>query len=348
MKKQSVFIMSVLLASGCGFKKNPVGSDLNTIRAEGKQQMENGPVKPTTVTNTVVVEKPQVVTREESTIDDKFLVITPDPQMSFNEGQTATYNIRARVLVPGVQISLSASGLPAGATLTASTTEKDLYILSWTPELYTIPANSNMKAYGVKLTAQVSSASANAQDAEKLKGLVREQDISLFLFRNQELPSELKIAGLDQELSEGQVLPFTVTAKVPGVDDKTPVKPRLVVSYDGVSYTAGNNYLELDGSRYVVVDLNKKDAVYLGNEQWQFSLLFDTKNISVQPELAKDGSILANADGTRVRVSFKVYSPYGLSTPDTLSQIKIKYNHPAAAADATTGTTSQSVQKQGK
>ncbi|MNL80187.1 hypothetical protein D3C87_2069750 [compost metagenome] len=32
---------------------------------------------------------------------------------------------------------------------------------------------------------------------------------------------------------------------------------------------------------------------------------------------------MANADGTRVRLNFKVYSPYGMSTPESLIQLKL-------------------------
>lgn len=325
MKNVNLLLIATLFVAACGGKKNPVGEDLKTIREDGKKVHEMGPQKPVTVTHVEVVEKPVQVLREESTIDDKFLVIAPDPEMSFNEGQKSTYKIRARILIPGVQIKLTAKDLPAGATLTASTAEKDLYLLSWTPEYYTIPTNSNMKTYPVKLVAQVVSAQ-KAEDMEKLKALVREKEVSLFLFRNQELPSELKISGLPNEVLAGsEPTPFTVTVKVPGMDDRSPQKPRLVITYDGVSYTAGQSFLELDGSRYVVADPSKKGPEYLGQFKWKFSLLFDTKNIPVQPQLAKDGTIMANADGTRARMSFKVYSGFGLSTPDTLFQIKIRY-----------------------
>lgn len=319
-----------LAAVGCGeYKKDPA-PELAKMRENAKVQVQQGPDKPREITNTVIVEKPVLVVKEESTIDEKFIVITPDAQMTFNEGQQGQFKIRARVLVPGIEIKLTASGLPEGAKLEKSTQEKDLYILTWTPALYTVPANSAMKSYTAKVSAEVSSAN-NQAEGEKLKGLVREKEFSLFLFRNQETPSALTVAGLNAEVNEGTLVPFTVTVKVPGTDGKVPQKPRLVVSYDGVSYTAGNSFLELDGARYVVADLNKKEAEYLGDSKWKFTLIFDTKNISVQPQLAKDGSILSNADGTRVRLSFKVYSPYGLSTPEALTQVKVRYTKPIAA-----------------
>jgi hypothetical protein len=325
MKTNKLLITTIIFAiAGCGsYKKNPVGSDLTTIREEGKTSQSEGAQKPQVITKTVVVEKPTQVTKEESTIDDKFIVITPDPQMSFNEGQKSSYKIRARVLIPNVKVKLVATDLPDGASLMESTTEKDLYILSWTPALYTIGSNTNMKMYDVKVTAQVLSA-ATPQDLEKLKGLVREQEVPLFLFRNQELPSDLKISGLSGEVSQGVQTPFTVTVKIPGMDDKAPQKPRLVESYDGVSFTAGNNFLELDGSHYVAADPNHKDPEYMGNFQWKFYQIFDTKNIPVQPQLAKNGTVMSNADGTRVRLSFKAFNASGLSTPETLLQLKIR------------------------
>lgn len=319
-----------LLAAGCGdYQKNPV-PDLEQMRANGKVEMQKGPDVPRVITNQTIVEKPLIVVKEESTIDEKFIVITPDPQMTFNEGQLGQFKIRARVLIPGIHIELKASGLPEGAWLKKSKDEEDLYILSWNPALYTIPNNAAMKGYTAKVSAEVTWAENDA-DAKKLKGLVREKEISLFLFRNQEAPSALTVSGLPAEMNEGSIVPFTVTVKIPGTDDKVPVKPRLVVSYDGVSYTAGNNFLELDGARYVMTDLNKKEADYLGDSTWKFVRSFDTKNISVQPQLSKDGSVLPNADGTRVRLSLKVYSPYGLSTPEVLSQVKIRYVKPVAA-----------------
>src|SRR5438445_13436669 len=139
-----------LVLAGCSeWKKDPVpntsGVTLQDLRKYAKDQTTNGPEKPRVITETIIVEKPQVIVKEESSIDDKFLVITPDSQMTFNEGQSASFKVRARVLIPGVQVKLSAQGLPDGATLQASQSEKDLYVLTWNPALYTVPSNASMK-----------------------------------------------------------------------------------------------------------------------------------------------------------------------------------------------------------
>lgn len=323
-----------LVLSGCGdWKKNPVPEsknattgesfDLDTLRKHSKDVVTHGPDKPREITNTVVVEKPKVVVKEESTVDEKFIVITPDAQMTFNEGQESSFKVYARVLVPGVQIKLTAQGLPEGATLEASEKEKDLYILKYNPALYTVASTANMKAVNVKFIAEV--VSATSQNADKLKGLVREKETTLFVFKNQEAPAELKVEGLGAEVMQGLETVFTVTVKVPGIDGRSQQKPRLVVSYDGVSYTAGNDFLELDGSRHVIADSKQKDPEYLGDSRWKFKLVFDTKKITVQPQLAKDGTFMVNANGVRVRLSFKVYGPNGLSTPESLTQLKIRF-----------------------
>lgn len=329
-------LLVTFLITACGdWDKNPVPSsstssgtfDLETLREQSKKVLAEGPDKPREITNTVIVEKPKLVVKEESTIDEKFIVITPDAQMTFNEGQEATFKVYARVLISGVQIKLSAQGLPEGARLEASSKERDLYLLTWKPGLYTVPSNANMKTYTVKLTAEIAGSSSQT-NADKLQGLMREKEVSLFLFKNQETPGDLIVKDLGNELSEGQVTPFSVVVTVPGTDSQTPQKPRLVISFDGVSYTAGNSFLEVDGSRHVLADLKNKDPKYLGDSKWKFSLVFDTKNITVQPQLAKDGSFLVNADGLRVRLTFKVYAPNGLSTPETLRQLKIHYAKP--------------------
>lgn len=318
-----ITIMSLSLAIGaCGdYKKDPV-PDISEMRRDGKVEIQKGPNAARTVIREVVVEKTVEVIKEASTIDEKFIVITPDRQMTFNEGQKGQFKIRARSLVPGVAIKLAAQGLPDGAKIEKSASEQDVYILSWTPALYTIPSNDSMKAYTAKVTAEVTAA-RTPQELEKLKGLLREKEIDLFLFKNQEALSSLNVAGLSSVVDENTVTPFSVTVKVPGTDQKTPVKPRLTVTYDNVKSTAGNDFLELDGARYV--DLAKTEPEFIGDATWKFSLTFDTKKYSVQPQLGRDGSILPQADGTRVRLNLKVYSPYGLSTPESLVQVKIRY-----------------------
>lgn len=339
LTRMTILTLAGALVGACGrYEKNPV-ENLDQLRENGRQEIERGPEKPQVITE--YVERPtppQVVEKESATVNESYLVITPDLEMTYIEGQAATFFVRARSLVPGVKIKLTAQNLPEGAVLRDVSNdetvnpkkEKDLYGLTWTAPLYTVPGNQAVKTIRVKFTAQVSEVPAG-QDKKTLEGLVREKESVLLIVRNQEAPSDLKIENLPAEVAEGSVTKFQVTVKIPGIDGKTSQKPRLVLSYDGVSMTPGNNYLELDGSRHVVADVNQKEPQYAGDSRWKFSLVFDTKNVSVQPQLAPNGSVLPNADGTRVRLSFKAYSPYGASTPELLKQLKIGLTRPVAA-----------------
>lgn len=346
LKASTIIFPVTMLLVGCGdWQKNPVASnDLEMLRANSKKVITHGPDKPIEIVKTEVVEKEIQVVREESSVDDKFIVITPDSQMTFNEGQETSFKVYARVLIPNIQIKLTAQGLPEGAVLEASTKEKDLYIIRWKPALYTVASNANMKSYEVKVIAEVSSVS---NENTKYRGLIKERDLSLFVFKNQEAPKEVKLSGLSSEISEGTVTPFAVTVTVPGTDEKSPTKPRLLVSYDGVSVSAGNNFQELDGSRHVLADKSKNEIEYVGNSQWKFNLLYDTKNILPLPQLSKTGDPIASADGVRVRLSFKVVSPNQLTTPEVLKQVKIKFAKTAASsADTTSEKTSNNETEQ--
>ena len=233
---------AMTLAACDGWNKSPT-ADLETIRAQSKvitAQNKLGPDKPREITNTVVVEKPVEVVRQEATIDANFLNVIPDSVMTFSEGQTASFKIRAFATIPGATIKLSASGLPDGATIEASKTEKDIYVLSWTPALYTVASNAVLKTFTAKVTASIVSP-GQAKNPDAVKGLTKEVTIPLFVSRNQEGPSALAV-DLKNEVSEDALTPFTVVVKVPGIDGKAADKPRLAVTYDGVKVTAGNNF----------------------------------------------------------------------------------------------------------
>lgn len=354
VKSLLMFVPAGLLVVGCGeYKKSP-SDDLEALRENAKVQTK--PVETRVLPGPVVIKQERVVV-EESKVDSSYIIISPDKKMTFTEGVSSSFKVTVRATLPGVQMKLTAKGLPEGATLTEieetiKENGKDVkrrtgvFKLDWTPALYSITQNTSFQSYDIKLIADVDvAASANKDNAAKINGLVNEKEITILLFRNQEPPSGLKVDGLASQISEGQLTTFTVTAKVPGIDGKSPQKPRLVISYDGVSLTSGNSFLELDGSRYVVADLNKKEAEYVGDSVWKFTLVFDTKNISVQPQLAKNGAVMNNADGTRVRLSFKVYSPYGMSTPESLVQLKLMRAKAAATETPAAETTPAETEK---
>jgi hypothetical protein len=318
----SLIVMSFLAACG-EYQKDPV-SDITTLREDAK--VNAGPNKARVITERVIVKEQIPVAYAESKVDQNFIVITAESGMTFNEGTSTSFEIRARVLLDGVKIKLVGQGLPNGASLTASPKDPELYVLTWKPDLYTVPNNVSMTKKSIKIVAEVLESSQNKENAAKLKGLFRETSLDLLVLRNQESPSAISVTGITNEVLEGQIVPMTLVVTIPGIDGQTAQKPRMSYTYDGVASTAGNEFLEMDGTRHLTVDMSQTEAKYLGDSKWQFKYLLDTKNISIQPQLAKNGSVMENADGTRVRFSFKAYTPAGMSSPEKLVQVKLKYN----------------------
>ncbi|WP_413574471.1 hypothetical protein ACLVWU_09610 [Bdellovibrio sp. HCB290] len=343
VKSLMILIPAAMTITACdGWQKSP-SSDLEEMRAQAKVITEMGPDKPQTITKevvvkeqvpvevikTVVVEKQVEVKVKETDITNSMILLTADSEMTFAEGVSSSYKIRASLPIPGATVALTASNLPEGATLKPSN-EKDVYVLSWNPPMYTVDSGKSLKSIPVKFTATVTNA-GTSKNADAVKGMINELDKTLFVTKNQVAPSALAVNGIAGEIMEDQLTPFSVTVTVPGIDGKSSQKPRVLISYDSNAISAGNDFQELDGSRYVIADLNKKDPEYLGDSKWKINLIFDTKNIAVQPQLAKDGTIMLQANGTRVRFSVKAFSPNGLSTAEATVQTKIVYTKTISA-----------------
>ncbi len=320
----STIALTALVLSACGEQnKNPV-KDLSQLREKGSTEVARGPEKPQILTETIVVEKPVAVIKEQSTVSADSIVIAASPYMTFSEGQKSSFEVIGQSLIPGVRLKLSGKNLPAGAELVAAANndQKDRYVLTWTPAYNTVSANSNQsKEIKIKIAAEVAQA-PNEKIRQTLASLLKEKEVVLVVTKNQQAPMDLKIENLSEVVQEDSITRFQVTATVPGVDDQSTQKPVLRVSFDGVTMTQGNSFRELDGSRHIIADENKKDAEYLGNFKWKFNLVFDTKNISVQPALNTDGSVNASAETSHLRLSFKVYNEV-LSTPETVKHIQI-------------------------
>lgn len=321
MKHFSILLTSVAFVTGCGqMKQNPV-SDLDKMRENGGKEAKQTSSGPTVITKEIIVEKPVEVVRTQEGVDASSIVINPDLNIRFIEGQPGSFQIRALATVKDVKTRLVGRNLPDGAVLKPSEKEANVYVLSWTAPIGTVPARDAVKIASMKFTLEIVEAK-DAKIRDSLQGLVRDREVSVLILHDQAPPSDLKIDQLPDAVNEGSQTAFEVTVKVPGIDDRTEQKPQLRISFDGGSL-AGINYLELDGSRHVLADLAKKEAQYLGDSKWKFSMVFDTKNIPVQPELALDGKPVPDAEATHVRLTFKVYSPFGSATPDVTKRLKI-------------------------
>lgn len=350
MKRQILVLPLMSLAfAGCGgYDKSPV-EDLEFMREKGKAEILKGPERPQVLESEpkiIIEQQDRIVEREkivyetvevvveQAALTEGVFVIKADSDMNFTEGQQASFKVRARVLRPEkIAFKLAAKNLPQGAALSDVSTEADpnVYAITWTAPYNTVTGSDFEKVIPFKLEIQVQSVtnadgSSNETLKKSLDGLVREQDFSMRVLRDRTPPSDVKVEGLAAEIKEGSIVPVQVLAKIPGYDQNSRAVPKLHVTYDRVAITAGNNFQEMDGTRHIVLDSKQKSVEYVGNFVWKFNMLFDTKNIAAQPQIGKDGNVIPNADGTRVRLSFKVESPSTATSPEILKQVKIKYD----------------------
>lgn len=347
--RYTILLPLVALAfNGCGgYDKEPV-ADLDTLRANGKAEISKGPMKPQEIKVPVIEQKDRIVEKEvikyevvekivyKQSINEGTFVINPKSELKFIEGRETSVAISAQVLTDEkVTFRLVGKNLPSWASLKAGA-EAGSYVLSGKAPYNTVTGNNFDKSIPVALSIEVISVTnkdgqPNSALKKTLDGIVREKSFSLQVLRDQNPPSNVIVEGLGTEVQEGTVSSLSITAKVPGVDQNSTTPPVLAVRYDGQAITQGNSFQELDGTRHIVRDTSKKEVEYLGDNMWKFNVLFDAKNIAAQPQLTKDGKVMATADGTRVRLSFRVDSPAGASSSSILKLVKIKYNKPMNA-----------------
>jgi len=320
-------IAASLAFTACGGTsgKSPV-QDIEQIRANAKQDLNNGPQP--APEKIVYVTKDKQVIKEQATLNDSYFKIDMgDKMMAFYEGQATAYKITLRVQDSDLQMKLTAKGLPAGAEFRDISTAQapNTYELRWTPALYTISYDEQPPKMMNATLVPVLVSAKTQEKANTVKGLSLEKTILFSVFRNQEKPSELAIAGLDAEVSEGKTVSFTATVQFPGVDNNAPVKPYFGIFRDNTNQVAGSNYLEMDGTRYVNVDPNPE---YIGDYKWKFKLTFDAKNVETQKN--KDGSA-ASVNFTQTRFAMRAFGAFNAS-PATVVRVKINRPTPEAPA----------------
>ncbi len=322
-----------LMLAACGGNKfsDSQESKIKEIRDSAKQQTQTGPVP--VPEKIVYVTKDNPVIQEQATLNDNYFKIDlGDKMMAFYEGQQTSYKITLRVQDPDIQMKLTAKGLPAGAEFREISTAQspNTYELRWTPATNTISYDEQPpKVYNTTLVPVLVSAKTPAK-VNTVKGLSLEKTVFFSLFRNQEKPSQLTITGLEKEVKEGDVVPFSITVKFPGVDANSVVKPSLSPSEDETTQVAGSDYMEMDGARYVSKDPSRPSLEYLGDYKWKFNRVFDTKNTPVENQKMKNGAI-ANVYFTQTRLSLRATSAFNAS-PSTM--IRVKINRPTPEAPA--------------
>jgi hypothetical protein len=333
---QAKYILSALVLAACSGpgSKNPV-SDLSDMREKAKLESERGPDAPRVITQ--YVNKDTVKTQEEATFNNSYVKIEIDKKnypLVFFENKASTATVHLRVFDPDIKMRLNAKGLPAGATLTDVSTASNpgTYELKWTPPLYTVPATEiGPKVFvDAKWVAELVSAKTETK-AATIRGMVFEEPISYSVFKTQEKPSDLAVAGLSDKAEEGQSYPFSVVVTFPGVDGQAPQKPVIGWYKDTTTQVAGTDYQEMDGSRFVDYDSSRTPVEYLDNFKWKFNLVLklNDKDNAVQVQKAKDGSLMTNSDTTHIRFVLKANSGFSYANASVV-RISVKRTMPPA------------------
>lgn len=298
------FLLSgvALLITACSpHQKEPV-AELQNLREFAKTEVSKGPIKPQVVTETIVVEKPQVVVQEQAKLDATVIVVDLTPVMSFTEGVKGQYTVRVRHLIPDLTTSAIALDLPKDSKLikAESLTNEDIYTLEWTPPSYYVGSDRLYEQQ--QIDVKVVSTSTHPA----LKNLTVSKKAVILVTKQQQAPIDLKTINLGESLSAGAIHNFSIQVKVPGYDNNSEKRPQLILSPDPMSYTPGLAK-EWDASRHILPS-SSSSAKYIGDNIWQFDLALDLKNIALQSD-----TLPAN-----LRMLAKVYSPNGLSTSSQL------------------------------
>lgn len=328
-------VATALLVVACGGpgSKQPV-SDIQDIREKSTLGTGYKPGAPREIPKYIETEKK--VIQEQATLNESYIKVEVDKKdmpLRFYENTSSKIKFYLRILDPSLKMTLTGKDLPPGAKFINVSTpqDPDAYELTWTPPLYTISfSEETPKVMTLTLLPVVNSAKTPAAKVAIVQKLFLEKVFAYFVFRTQEKPSELVISGLSGKAEEGLVTPFSVEARIPGIDDRSAQKPTIGYFKDNINQIAGTNYLEMDGVRHIKADDSRAEVEYLGDFKWKFNLLFDAKNIPVEIQKDKSGKTLEDANETHVRFGLKVYAPFN-ATNTTIVKIAIKRQLPPKA-----------------
>ncbi|MDX9730964.1 MAG: hypothetical protein RBT63_04250 [Bdellovibrionales bacterium] len=263
--------------------------------------------------------------RTQAVIDRSYL-IDPEKDVTFIEGETASFKIRVHTYFPVDSYQLKVVDLPnevGGFSLSKLDTEPGTYVATWAAPKGFIPADKIERSIFYRLEL----ADVRSQDpsVEALfRSINRVQDFSFRVRRNGQSPEIVRMSELPTEINQGQMTTFTVDVSDPASYDG--YAPRLDSYFRGTNKTESG--YEANGATYVRVESVPK---HLGNGVWRFQFVFDTKNNDVGAQLDRDGKRVDGATHLQTRMFFKAYSASGGVSSEKLVLTKIKYAKPQVA-----------------
>lgn len=260
--------------------------------------------------------------RTQAVIDRSY-VIEPERDVTFIEGETASFKVRVRLFFPVDSYELRLAGVPndvGGVALTKIAEEPGTYLVTWAAPKAFIPSDRAERS--VRYRLELADVRAQDPSVETLfRSINKVQEFSWSVRRTGKTPMIVKMSELPTEIAQGQVVPFTVDVMDPASYDG--YAPRLDVYFQGTNKTESG--FEANGATYV---RHESTAKNIGNGMWRFSFVFDAKNNDVGAQLDRDGKRVEGATHLRTRMLLKAYSASGGVSGEKLVLTKIMYEKP--------------------
>jgi hypothetical protein len=260
--------------------------------------------------------------RTQAVIDRSY-VIEPERDVTFIEGETASFKVRVRMFFPVDSYELRLAGLPedvGGVSFAKIAEEPGSYLVTWAAPKAFIPTDRAERS--VRYRLELVDVRAQDPSVETLfRSINKVQEFSWSVRRTGKTPMIVKMSELPTEIAQGQVVPFTVDVMDPASYDG--YAPRLDVYFQGTNKTESG--FEANGATYV---RHESTAKNVGNGIWRFSFVFDAKNNDVGAQLDRDGKRVEGATHLRTRMLLKAYSASGGVSGEKLVLTKIIYEKP--------------------
>lgn len=269
---------------------------------------------------------PHAETARDQAVLDRSYVIEPEKDVTFIEGESASFKVRVRLFFAVESYNLKLIGVPSditGISMVKLENEPGTYQISWTAPKGIIPTDRPDRS--VKYRLELSDVKSADPSVEALfRSINKVQDSSFSVRRTGKTPSIVAVNSLSSEVGQGAVVPFTVDVQDPASYEG--YAPRLDVYFQGTNKTEAG--YEANGATYVRVESTPK---HVGNGVWRFSYVFDARNNDVGAQLDRDGKRVDGATHLSTRMMLKAYSGSGGVSGEKIVLTKIKYQAPQVA-----------------
>jgi hypothetical protein len=149
-----------------------------------------------------------------------FTLKVPSGNMNFVEGQTASYSIEVATQYPNASYRLKSANLPDGAVFAPVSGKKNLYKLTWTPAIGTLPDGKASDTFKFTIDVEVDAKSTNS-DTSKLREIAGPgyETLTVTLNKTAENPTfeSVQLASKEVSAADQNPVAITVVAKAPGV-----------------------------------------------------------------------------------------------------------------------------------